>query len=70
LESFCLDTSRRIRPIVSTISIPHRPIRAKAGSQANRKLGGELTAIGKGEDAGEDVRARLLLRAALEEGKN
>ena len=29
--------SRRIRPIVSTISIPHRPLRAKAGSRSNRK---------------------------------
>ena len=28
--------SRRIRPIVSTISIPHRPLRAKAGSRSNR----------------------------------
>ena len=27
--------SRRIRPIVSTISIPHRPLRAKAGSRPN-----------------------------------
>jgi hypothetical protein len=30
----------------------------------------DLTPIGKGEDADEDVRARLLLRAALEKGKN
>ena len=32
--------SRRIRPIVSTMSIPHRPLRAKAGSRPNRKSGG------------------------------
>jgi hypothetical protein len=29
-----------------------------------------LTPIGKGEDADEDMRARLLLRAALEKDKN
>src|SRR5271165_2615388 len=34
--------SRRIRPIVSTISIPHRPLRAKAGSRTNRKSGGQF----------------------------
>src|SRR5271165_4627494 len=34
--------SRRIRPIVSTISIPHRPLRAKAGSRPNRKSGGQF----------------------------
>src|ERR1700733_11546057 len=33
--------SRRIRPIVSTISIPHRPLHAKAGSRTNRKFGGQ-----------------------------
>jgi hypothetical protein len=30
----------------------------------------DLTPIGKGEDADEGVRARLLLRAALEKGKD
>src|SRR5208337_3630692 len=34
--------SRRIRPIVSTISIPHRPLRAKAGTRTNRKSGGQF----------------------------
>src|SRR3984885_16367428 len=34
--------SRRIRPIVSTTSIPHRPLHAKAGSRTNRKLGGQF----------------------------
>src|SRR5208282_1422715 len=34
--------SRRIRPIVSTISIPHRPLRAKAGRRPNRKSGGQF----------------------------
>src|ERR1700677_4243508 len=33
--------SRRIRPIVSTTSIPHRPLHAKAGSRTNRKFGGQ-----------------------------
>src|SRR5208283_2506777 len=34
--------SRRIRPIVSTTSIPHRPLRAKAGRRSNRKSGGQF----------------------------
>ena len=34
--------SRRIRPIVSTTSIPHRPLRAKAGRRPNREIGGSI----------------------------
>jgi transposase-like protein len=34
--------SRRIRPIVSTISIPHRPLRAKAGSRSDQTSGGQF----------------------------
>ena len=34
--------SRRIQPIVSTISIPYRPLRAKAGRRPNRKSGGQF----------------------------
>jgi hypothetical protein len=35
--------SRRIRPIVSTTSIPHRPLRAKAGSRPSQESGGEFS---------------------------
>jgi hypothetical protein len=34
--------SRRIRPIVSTISIPHRPLQTKAGSPAGQNQGGQF----------------------------
>jgi hypothetical protein len=33
--------SRRIRPIVSTISIPHRPLQTKAGSPTGQNQGGQ-----------------------------
>src|SRR5437016_9201186 len=34
--------SRLIRPIVSTISIPHRPLRTEAGSPAATNSGGQF----------------------------